>query len=53
MNFILANRRGDRMPLRRGQKQQQQQHLYSPSTHADKVKKNNISVCTQLNLELK
>ena len=35
---------------------QQQQHLYSPSTHADadKVKKiNNISVSTQLSLELK
>ena len=31
----------------------QQQHLHSPSTHADKVKKNNISVCTQLSLELK
>ena len=38
------------------QQQQQQQHLYSPSTHADKVQKkkiNNISVCTQLSLELK
>ena len=34
---------------------QQQQHLYSPSTHADKVKKkkNYISVSTQLSLELK
>ena len=36
--------------------QQQQQHLYSPSTHASihtSVHADNISVCTQLSLELK